>query len=140
LTPSAEALERPIHQRPNLVVVSNVGGHGQCARADRFDFGGRLFQRLLTPPGDDDVGAAAGQVQCDGTSDTGSAAGHQGDRAAVDVGAQHLTGSAFRILDLHRTIASSRCPTDASVLQWPTPQLSSPCFRDHVLLSRYVWV
>jgi hypothetical protein len=104
---AAEALERLVDHRPNLAVLPNVDGHGQRASADPLDFGGRLLQRLRPSTSDDDIGAAAGQIQRDGASDTGSAAGHQRGRAAVDTAVRHLTGATFRILDLHRTDALS---------------------------------
>ena len=97
-----------VDHRGDLIVVANVGGQGEHPRTHRFDLGGRLLQRFFTPSCDDDVGAAAGHVQCDGTADTGSAAGHQGDRAAMDVGPQHVACPAFRVLDLHQTYRAFR--------------------------------
>ena len=98
-------LERLADHRCDLVVVANVDGQGQRAEPI-ISISATVFQWLPTPPGDDDIGAAAGQIERGGAADAGSAAGHQGDRAAVDVGTQNLAGSAFRIVDLTQSIAS----------------------------------
>ena len=103
---AAEVLERLADHRCDLVVVADVDGKGERAGADRFDLCGGFFQWLGTASGDDDVGAGAGEIERGGAADAGAAAGHQGDRAAVDVGTQNLAGSAFRIVDLTQSIAS----------------------------------
>jgi len=76
---SAETLERAVDYAGDLVVVADVGGHAEGSRPECLDLRGRPLQRLLAPAADDHVGAAAGEVERDGSADTGAATRDQSD-------------------------------------------------------------
>ena len=56
-----EMLHRGFHEILTILVLGNIGGHGENLSALRTDLLGNLVQRGLTAGADDDVGAALGK-------------------------------------------------------------------------------
>ena len=102
----AEALERSIDERLDLLGLADVGGNGEARAAVGLDRGSDRCERLRASAADDDRGPGRANSSCGRSADPGASTRDERDLARVRVGVSTARCPGATDTDVRRAIAA----------------------------------